>query len=68
MPTPKQLVLDLLTRLPDDVTLKDIQYHVYVLERMEDGLASADAGPNLSQEEVEAEFERWLDERIDWSA
>lgn len=37
-------VLDLLRRLPDDVTLEDVRYHIDILEQVKSGLESADAG------------------------
>jgi hypothetical protein len=38
MASAKQAVLDLLKGLPDDVGLEDIQYHLYVLQRVQTGL------------------------------
>ncbi|MHB8310007.1 MAG: hypothetical protein ACYDCY_06290 [Metallibacterium sp.] len=37
--TSKQEVAQLLAQLPDDATLEDIQYHVYVLEKIQRGRA-----------------------------
>ena len=56
----KEEVIDLLRRLPDNVTLEDIRYHIYVLEQVKSGLESADAGPYRTQEEMRAEVKRWL--------
>lgn len=56
----KERVIAMLRGLPDDLTFEDIQYHVYVLEKIESGLASAANEPTISQEEMEAEFRRWL--------
>ena len=41
MQTTKQEVSDLLNRLPDDCTLEDVQYHLYVLQKIERGLKDA---------------------------
>ncbi len=38
MQTTKQEVSNLLNRLPDDCTLEDVQYHLYVLQKIERGL------------------------------
>jgi hypothetical protein len=35
MPTAKQEVSNLLARLPDDCSLEDVQYHLYVLQKVE---------------------------------
>lgn len=48
----KETVRDLLDRLPDDCTLEDILYHLYVVQAVEKGLADADAGRTISHEEV----------------
>jgi len=46
--------------LPDDASLEDIQYHLYVLQKVERGLQDAEAGRVVSQEEMEKRFSRWL--------
>lgn len=60
MPTAKQEVQELLHELPDDATLEDIQYHIYVKQKIAQGLADVRAGRVNSQEEVEKRFARWL--------
>ena len=59
--TAKQEVLDLLQELPEDATLEDIQYHIYVKQKIAQGLADVRAGRVVSQEEVEKRFARWLE-------
>ena len=61
MPTAKQEVQELLQTLPDDSTLEDIQYHIYVRQKIAQGLADVRAGRVISQEDVEKRFARWLD-------
>jgi hypothetical protein len=57
----KKEVRDLLNRLPDDCTLDDVLYHVYVLQRVSRGVAQADAGELIPHEQVEQELQRrWL--------
>jgi hypothetical protein len=57
----KQAVRELLDKLPDDCTLDDVLYHVYVMRRVSQGLAEADAGDLIPHEEVERELrQRWL--------
>jgi hypothetical protein len=41
MSTAKHDVELLLNKLPEDCTLEDIQYHLYVLEKVRRGLAEA---------------------------
>jgi predicted transcriptional regulator len=56
----KEEVAALLGRLPDDCSFEDIQYHLYVLEKIHSGLADADAGRILTQEEAETRLRKWL--------
>lgn len=58
--TPKQEVEKLLTHLPENSTLEDIQYHVYVLEKIKRGQADVDAGRIHSHEDVKQRLRKWL--------
>ncbi|HEV2146236.1 MAG TPA: hypothetical protein VGR37_02345 [Longimicrobiaceae bacterium] len=58
----KDEVSSLLRRLPEDCSLEDIQYHLYVLEKVRRGLARADAEGAIEQEEAEARLGKWLTE------
>lgn len=53
MKTPKQEVIDLLEKLPDDASMDDIQYHIYVRQKIEKGLEAASRGEVISQEDAE---------------
>lgn len=58
----KEEVETLLKRLPEGSTLEDVQYGLYVIEKVKRGLADADAGRTLTQDEVEKRFAKWLSE------
>jgi hypothetical protein len=60
MSTAKEEVQALLNSLPDDCSLEDIQYHLYVIEKVNSGLAAADSQGTISQEEVEERLGKWL--------
>jgi hypothetical protein len=60
MSTAKEEVESLLNKLPDDCSLEDIQYHLYVLEKVRHGLEVADNQGTLTQEEVEGQLSKWL--------
>ena len=62
MGTAKEEVEALLSKLPDDCSIEDIQYHLYVIEKVRKGLDSADSEGTLSQEEVERRLGKWLTE------
>lgn len=56
----KQEVASLLERLPEDCSLEDIQYHLYVIEKVRNGLARADAEGVIEQDEAEARLAKWI--------
>jgi len=57
----KETVRALLDRLPDDCTLDDVQYHLYVTQAVAHGMADEQAGRTISHAQVEAEMRRkWL--------
>jgi predicted transcriptional regulator len=60
MRTAKEEVKKLLERIPDEASFEDIQYHIYVREKIERGLNDVKAGRVLSQEEVERRMNKWL--------
>lgn len=60
MGTPTEEVRKMLDRLPDDSSFEDIQYHIYVREKIERGLKDIAQGRVLSQEEVERRMAKWL--------
>jgi hypothetical protein len=59
MSVAKQEVEALLKKLPDECTLEDVQYHLYVLEKIQHGIKAADEQGTVSQEEAEARLSKW---------
>lgn len=59
MSTAKKEVESLLKKLPEDCSLEDIQYHLYVIEKVHRGLEIADTKGTYSQEEAEARLNKW---------
>ena len=59
--TAKQEAQRILDALPDDASLEQIQYHLYVVQKIEAGLRDAEEGRLLSQEEVERRIAKWPD-------
>jgi hypothetical protein len=57
--TTKQEVEQLLRKLPDDCSLEDIQYHLYVLDKVRRGLEAADEKGTLPQAEAEERLNKW---------
>lgn len=62
MATAKEDVRHLLEQLPEDVSLEQIQYHIYVRQKIERARAEVRAGNVLSQEEAEERMAKWLGE------
>lgn len=62
MPTAKEDVQDLLENLPDEATFDDIEYQIYVLHEIREGIAEADRGELIDHEEVKARMAKWLAE------
>jgi predicted transcriptional regulator len=59
--TAKDTVRALLDRLPNDCSLDDVLYHLYVVQAIDRGLADAEAGRIIPHEQVAAELRRkWL--------
>lgn len=59
MQSEKQDVEALLRKLPDDSTYEDIQYHLYVLEKVRRGEARADQEGTLTQAQMEERLSKW---------
>lgn len=60
MSTAKQEVEQLLKNLPDDSSYEDIQYHLYVLEKIRRGEERAQSQGTLTQEQAEDRLAKWL--------
>jgi predicted transcriptional regulator len=58
--TAKEQVQQILGMLPEDVSLEDIQYHIYVRQRIEQGLTDVEAGRVLTHAEVQQRLAKWL--------
>jgi len=60
MSTAKEEVKALLDKLPDDCSLEDVQYHLYVVEKIHRGVDRAEKEGVLSQDEVERKLDKWM--------
>jgi hypothetical protein len=56
--TAKQEAKSLLEKLPDSCSIEDIQYHLYVLEKVRSGLDDARQNGAISQEDAESRLSR----------
>jgi hypothetical protein len=60
MSVAKDQVTSLLERLPNDASIEDIQYHLYVIEKVNHGLESIEKDGGLTQDEVERRLSKWI--------
>lgn len=60
MKTAKEEVRKILEQIPDNSSFEDIQYHIYVREKIEHGLRDIKKGDLLSHKEVERRMSKWL--------
>lgn len=56
----KEEVRQLLETLPDDASLEDIQYHIYVRQKIRLGLEDVAEGRTLSEKEFDTRMAKWL--------
>lgn len=56
----KELVIDLLKKLPDDAKLRDIGAEIEFLAALQEGERQADCGEVIKHEEVKREFKSWI--------
>lgn len=54
----KDQIISFIKSLPEDVTLEDIMYHLYVREKILRGLKEADEGKNVSNEKAKEIIEK----------
>ena len=57
----KEEVMRILELLPEDASLEDIQYHIYVRQKIDHGLEDIEAGRTLSEEEFDQRMTKWLE-------
>ena len=67
MASTKDQLRALIERLPDDCTLEDVQYHLYVQQKVERGLEDVHRGRVVSQAEVERRMASQVDRKANWT-
>ena len=56
----KQEAQQMIQNLPDNCTYEDIQYHLYVVEKIKNGIDRAQKGEISSHEEAKKRMGKWL--------
>lgn len=53
-------VKELVNHLPDDTSIEDVQYHLYVLEKIRKGRDDISQGRHCTTEVAKERLSRWL--------
>jgi len=56
----KDNVAEMIKELPEGTSLEDIQYHLYVLEKVQNGQQAIRDGEGVSHEEARKRLAKWL--------
>ena len=60
----KEEIMDLIRKLPEDATIDDIMYHLYVKKKILSGIKELDQGKiiphELTMENAKKRLEQWL--------
>ena len=59
--SPKQIVQDLLDKLPEDVSLHDLAREIEFVAAVRQGLDEIDRGERISIEDIKAELPSWVE-------
>ncbi len=59
MNTAKDHVIAILKKLPSNCSLEDVQYHLYVAEKIQKGIKRAENEGTMSQNEIEEKLNKW---------
>ena len=56
----KDDIAEMIHHLPEETTLEDIQYHLYVLEKLNKGQRQIKDGNGISNEQAKVRLSKWL--------
>jgi len=56
----KDEIKQIIDNLPDDCSIEDIQYTIYVKSKILKGLEDFKSGNTITDEEMEKKFDKWL--------
>ena len=57
----KEIAINVMESLPDDVSWDELQYRLYVREVVEESDEEFEAGLGVSHEEAKRRLKKWLD-------
>lgn len=56
----KQEAQDMIQNLPDNCTYEDIQYHLYIVEKIKNGMNRAENGEVSTHHDAKVRMAKWL--------
>jgi predicted transcriptional regulator len=56
----KQEAQEMIENLPDNCTYEDIQYHLYVVEKIKNGISRAKKGEVTSHKDAKERMAKWI--------
>ena len=57
----KEAIIEMIKRLPDNVTVSDVMAELYFRQKVDEGLRQLDAGKGIPYRQVKKKLARWLD-------
>ena len=57
----KEAVVEMIKRLPDDVTVSEIMAELYFRQKVDEGLKQLDAGKGIPHQQAKKKLAKWLD-------
>ena len=61
MASAKQTVRDVLKQMPDDCSLEDVQYQLFIRQKLEKSRTAASQGKVVPHEDVKKRLAEWLE-------
>jgi predicted transcriptional regulator len=58
--TVKEQIRKMVDQLPDECTVEDVQYQLYVIEKVRRGLKSIDEGKGIPHEQAKKQIASWF--------
>jgi len=56
----KQEATSVIENLPNECSMEEIQYHLYVVEKVHNGLTQIENGQSLTHSEAKSKLSKWL--------
>jgi hypothetical protein len=58
--TTKEAILEMIRKLPDNVTVADIMAELYFRQKVDQGLRELDEGKGVPNDQARARLQKWL--------